>query len=125
MKQARSIVEVFALLIVSFGLDWAFHSIQDWTSINFVFYPQIIFRIFANLFIMLIALIFGLALAKDSYSRLVSLVMVIAGLCALILPLLPRVFISLGFIAYYLSLAGALLVLTGFLSILRHKRLSR
>ena len=122
MKQARSIVEVFALLIVSFGLDWAFHSIQDWTSLNFVFYPQIIFRILANLFIMLIALIFGLALAKDSYSRLVSLVMVIAGLCALILPLLMQVAIRLGFMAYYLSSTGALLVLTGIFSVFRHKR---
>jgi hypothetical protein len=76
---------------------------------------------------MFIALISGLALAKDAHSRLVSLVMVITGFGALVLSLTPMVALGLrlGFIGYYLSLSGALLVLTGLFSIFRHKRLTR
>jgi ABC-type antimicrobial peptide transport system permease subunit len=128
MKQARSILGILGLLFVSYGLDWAVHSLQRWSSLHFNFYPWIILRILANLFMMLIALIFGLALAKDAHSRLVSLVMVIIGFGALVLPLNPLVlpnYLRLEFIGYYLSLSGALLVLTGLLSIFRHKRLNR
>ena len=127
MKQARSILGILALLLVSFGLDWAVHSLQRWSSYHFNFYPWIILRIFGNLFIMLIALISGLAMAKDTHSRLVSLVMVITGFGALVLSLNPIVlsYLRLEFIGYYLSLSGALLVLTGLLSIFRHKRLNR
>jgi hypothetical protein len=91
MKHARSILGILALLFVSYGLDWAVDALQHWSSLHFNFYPWIILKIFGNLFMMLIALISGLALAKDTHSRLVSLVMVIAGFGALVLSLTPIV----------------------------------
>ena len=85
MKQVRSIIGMLGLLLLSFGLDWTSQFLREWTSRTFEEYPQLIFTVVANLFIIFVALGYGLKLAKDPYPRLLALVMVVTGFSAWIL----------------------------------------
>ena len=121
MKQVRSIIGMLGLLLLSFGLDWTTHFLREWTSRTFEIYPQWIFKAVANLFIMFVALGYGLKLAKDPYPRLLSFVMVVTGFSAWILHVSLRVLSYIGFPLTYLNLSGALLLLVGLMSFFKSK----
>ena len=121
MKQVRSIIGMLGLLLLSFGLDWTSQFLREWTSRTFELYPQLIFKVVVNLFIMFVALGYGLKLAKDPYPRLLSLIMVVTGFSAWILYVSLRISSYLGFQLPYLNLSGALLLLVGLMSFFKSK----
>jgi hypothetical protein len=120
------------LLLLSLGLDWAGYLLREQTSQTFLVYPQIIFRICANLLFMALALTTGWSFLRNPGSRPVSIFMLIAGLLFLLLPLSPV--IPIGFIysiaviisgfgfSSYSSLAGGLLVVLAVIDIFRGNR---
>ena len=120
MKQVRSIIGMLGLLLLSFGLDWTTHFLRERT-IWIGPYPQWIFKAVANLFIIFVALGYGLKLAKEPYPRLLAFVMVVTGFSAWILHVSLRVLSYIGFPLTYLNLSGALLLLVGLMSFFKSK----
>jgi hypothetical protein len=126
LKSLLWIPASLAFLLVSFGLDWTLARLQVWASQTFNVYPVIFLLIFSNLFIMGSALGMGFAISRGKmFSPLESIFSLVVGAIILLLPILPisltRNLGKFGFMSY-LNLAGALLVVVGFVGLFRPKK---